>query len=86
MMHSFRSVLAIAGLVIAFARLSAQPPPARTAIVGATVIDGNGGAPIADAAVIVDGDRIGAVGPRAGSRFRRERRRSTRAGGGSCPA
>ena len=86
MMHSFRSVLAIAGLVIAFARLSAQPPPARTAIVGGTVIDGNGGAPIADAIVIVAGDRIAAVGPRAEIAIPAGRRRSTRAAGGSCPA
>ena len=36
-----------------------------TAIVGATLIDGNGGAPMADATVVVEGDRITAVGPRA---------------------
>jgi len=35
------------------------------AIVGATVIDGNGGAPVPDAAVVVRGKRIEAVGPRA---------------------
>lgn len=34
-----------------------------TAIVGATVIDGNGGAPIPDAAVVIEGSRITAVGP-----------------------
>ena len=36
-----------------------------TAIVGATLIDGNGGSPMADATVVVEGDRITAVGPRA---------------------
>jgi len=49
---------------LALGQLSAQSAPARVAIVGATVIDGNGGAPIADAVVLVDGGRIVAVGPR----------------------
>src|SRR4051812_18965596 len=35
------------------------------AIVGATVIDGNGGAALADATIVVRGKRIAAVGPRA---------------------
>jgi imidazolonepropionase-like amidohydrolase len=35
------------------------------AIVGATVIDGTGAPPQADAIVLVEGDRIKAVGPRA---------------------
>ena len=56
--------LAGACFVVAFAHLSAQAPAGRTAIVGATVIDGNGGAPIADAVIVVDGARIAAVGPR----------------------
>ncbi len=38
---------------------------ADTAIVGATVIDGNGGPPLRDATVVVVGKRIEAVGPRA---------------------
>ena len=33
-------------------------------ITGATLIDGTGGAPLADAVVIIEGDRITAVGPR----------------------
>lgn len=41
-----------------------QPTPATTAIVGATLIDGNGGAPVADAVVVVNGGRITAAGPR----------------------
>jgi len=36
------------------------------AIVGATLIDGRGGAPVSDAAVVVRGERIIAVGKRAG--------------------
>ena len=35
------------------------------AIVGATLIDGNGGAPVPDATIVVRGKRIAAVGPRA---------------------
>ena len=50
----------LAGLV---AIPAAQVPV--TAIVGATPIDGNGGAPIRDAAIVISGDRITAVGPRA---------------------
>jgi imidazolonepropionase-like amidohydrolase len=37
----------------------------RLAIVGATLIDGTGRAPLADAIVVVEGERIVAVGPRA---------------------
>jgi imidazolonepropionase-like amidohydrolase len=35
-----------------------------TAIVGATIIDGNGGAPLEDGTIVITGDRITAVGPR----------------------
>ncbi len=34
----------------------------RLAIVGATIVDGNGGAPIASGTIIIDGERIAAVG------------------------
>jgi len=37
----------------------------RLAIVGATIIDGNGGAPIANGTILIDGDRITAVGSRS---------------------
>ena len=37
----------------------------QTALVGASVIDGRGGAPLPDAVVTIRGDRIEAVGPRA---------------------
>lgn len=39
-----------------------------TAIVGATLVDGRGGAPVRDAVVVVRGDRIVAAGPRASVR------------------
>ena len=39
--------------------------PAVTAITGATLIDGNGGAPVSDAVVVVSGNQITAVGLRA---------------------
>lgn len=59
----------LAILVLALAAAAApraQTPPARvTAITGATLIDGTGGAPIPDAVVIVTGNRITAAGPRA---------------------
>ena len=42
-----------------------QPPAATIAIVGATVIDGNGGPPLSDATIIVQGRRIAEIGPRA---------------------
>ena len=40
-------------------------PPTVTAITGGTLIDGNGGAPIADAVVVISGAKIAAAGPRA---------------------
>jgi imidazolonepropionase-like amidohydrolase len=52
--------------------LGAQTAPSRVAstdtlvaIVGATVIDGNGGAPLTDATIVVRGKRIAALGSRA---------------------
>jgi len=36
-----------------------------SAIVGATVIDGNGGAPVADSVIVIEGERIVAIGPAA---------------------
>jgi len=55
------------GLFIAFVQMAAtaQNREPITAIVGATVIDGNGGPPLKDTTVVVTGNRISAVGPRA---------------------
>jgi imidazolonepropionase-like amidohydrolase len=39
-----------------------------TVIDGATVIDGNGGAPVADAVIVIDGARITGIGPRGAVR------------------
>lgn len=59
---------ASAPLVVFFALIAGSPPAAAqqtTAIVGATVIDGNGGDPLGGATVLIEGGRITAVGPRA---------------------
>jgi imidazolonepropionase-like amidohydrolase len=56
--------LAVALCVLALVRASAQTP-APIAIVGATLIDGTGSAPVSDAVVVVSGGRITAVGPRS---------------------
>ena len=53
----------------ALAELSSQVPVRNSraiAIVGGTLIDGNGGSPVPDAAVIVRDGRIAAAGPMAG--------------------
>ena len=50
-------------------------------LTGATLIDGTGAAPVPDAAVVIDGDRITAAGPRAGaSAWPATRSSSTRGG------
>ena len=45
-------------------RSQASPGDPVVAIVGATLIDGNGAAPVSDATIVVRGKRIVAVGPR----------------------
>src|SRR5919108_2848848 len=63
----------VAGFVVLAAMIAQGKPGAAssqtaesvTAIVGATLIDGNGGPPLPDATVVVRGKRIAAVGPRA---------------------
>src|SRR5262245_23887179 len=66
--HAWRwRMLAISVVAVAFASAPAaqrQTASATTALVGGTVVDGNGGAPLADAVVVVNGSRIAAVGPR----------------------
>jgi imidazolonepropionase-like amidohydrolase len=54
----------LTAMALAAARPDAQAPATRTAIVGGTVVDGTGGAPIADAVILIDGARITAVGAR----------------------
>ena len=52
-------------LVVPSAAGAVQGSDAVTAIVGATVIDGNGGSPLPDATVVVQGKRIAEIGPQA---------------------
>ena len=72
--------------------LGAQAAPSRVAssdtlvaIVGATVIDGNGGPPLTDATIVVRGKRIAALGPRASVRFRKAPASSTPPANSSRP-
>ncbi len=64
-------IRALLGLATAAALLgpgvprAAQGPAAAIAIVGGTLIDGNGGAPVANATILVQGNLITAAGPRA---------------------
>ena len=57
-------VFALATTTIGRLPAQAQTAASRLAIVGGTVIDGNGGAPLADAVILIDGARISAVGAR----------------------
>lgn len=59
---------AITTLLLAALAAGIRAQPSVLAIVGATVIDGNGGAPLADAVVLVADGRISAVGSRASTR------------------
>jgi imidazolonepropionase-like amidohydrolase len=54
----------LAGFLL-FASAAVHTQPASTAIVGATLIDGNGGPAVADAVVVVSDGGITAAGPRA---------------------
>lgn len=60
-LSSIRLRVVLAALLLFLAPIAS----ARMALVGATVIDGLRRAPLADAVVLVDGDRVTAVGPRA---------------------
>ncbi len=58
--------LALVALIWAIAVPAAQPAATVTTIAGARLIDGTGTAPVDDAVIIVDAERIRAAGPRAG--------------------
>ena len=64
---TIRLVLPIIGLFLASASPASafQAPDGAIAIVGATVIDGNGGPPLPDATIVILGERIAEIGPRA---------------------
>jgi imidazolonepropionase-like amidohydrolase len=51
-------------LVFALAGCKSTEQSRKTAIVGAILIDGAGGPPVANSVVVISGDRIAAVGPR----------------------
>ena len=59
--RSFPGILSLLLLLASPGQVAAQE---MTAIVGATLIDGNGGAPLEDGTIVWSGDRITAVGPR----------------------
>src|SRR6185295_1563138 len=50
-------------LALFLAAVTEPVPPALVAVKAAHLIDGNGGAPIANAVVLIEGDHIKAVGP-----------------------
>jgi imidazolonepropionase-like amidohydrolase len=56
--HLIRSAIF---LIAGVAALGAQPSR-RVALVGGTLIDGNGGRPIRNSVVLIEGDRIKAIG------------------------
>ncbi len=57
------AIVSLCLFVAASTLLSSQS--SVTAITGATLIDGNGGAPIADSVIVIENGGISAVGPRA---------------------
>ena len=61
MRRPFATLLIAASLTAGSASLRSQPPSA-IAIIGGTLIDGNGSHPLQNSVVIVEGDRIRAVG------------------------
>ncbi len=57
--------LALVPVAAAPPAVDAQADSPPIAIVGATIIDGNGGPPLSDGTLVTKGNRIAAVGPRA---------------------
>lgn len=55
--------------IVAAAAATLRAQTSVLAIVGATVIDGNGGRPMPNGVVVIDGNRIAAVGPRSSTRI-----------------
>jgi len=60
----FAPAVALSVVISGASAAQAQAPAATTAIVGATLIDGNGGAAVPDAVVVVTGNKISMVGKR----------------------
>ena len=65
--------LAAEDALAALSGAAGNAPPADTliALVGGTLVDGTGAAPVPDAAVVISGGKIVAVGPRSGVRIPR---------------
>ena len=61
--HLLQRVSVLLVLWLAVVCVSAAQPP-RVVITGATLIDGNGGPPVANAIVLIEGDRIRYAGAR----------------------
>jgi imidazolonepropionase-like amidohydrolase len=61
------AALSLAALLL-FVTTGVRAQQSVLAIVGATVIDGNGGSPVPNAVVVITGNRISAVGSRASTR------------------
>ncbi len=57
-----RALTAVAASVAAIVALTAQRSAVTLALVGGTLIDGNGGAPLRNSVILVSGERITAVG------------------------
>ncbi len=62
-------ILAAAALSILSVPVSSYGDAASIAVVGATIIDGNGGEPIADGVVLIEGRKIAAVGKQGAVRI-----------------
>src|SRR5262245_13284815 len=63
-----RTTFSLLAAILALGLAAVRAQPSSLAIVGATVIDGNGGPPIRDGVVVVDNGLITAVGPRTTTR------------------
>jgi imidazolonepropionase-like amidohydrolase len=55
------SIVVLIAFLLPVTLVTAQEP---VAIVGASIIDGNGGPPIPDGTIVIEGGRISAIGPR----------------------
>src|SRR5579872_6132590 len=60
---AFRSITTTLALCLVTSTLVGKQVSSQ-AIIGGTLIDGNGGAPIPDAVIVIQGNRLAAVGPR----------------------
>jgi imidazolonepropionase-like amidohydrolase len=62
-MMSFQKWLLVLFLSLFCAPVDAAEPAGKIALIGGTVVDLNGGAPLRDAVVLVEGEKIVAIGP-----------------------